>query len=217
MPWRVRYVWGQRAMTEARKLGIWATHRHCRVEFQGPVRLGPGFRLSIPDAGTLIVGPGVDFRGGFVCLIEGTGRVVIGAGSIFTSHALIQCGTSIEIGERCAFGQSLLMVDGYHRYSDPDRHWLEQGYDHRPLRIGDGVGVSDKCTIQADIGERAMIGSQSVVDRPIPPFCTAVGAPARVVRYFGPPEHDPRRTGRACAEPADDEPRGTDERFRSDQ
>lgn len=193
IPWQARYVWGQRAMTEARKLGLLATHLHAHVEFQGPVRLGPGFRLSIPDSGTFIVGPGVDFRGGFVCVIEGGGRVEIGAGTTFTSHALIHCATSIEIGERCVFGQSLLMVDGYHRYSDPEVHWLEQGYDYRPLRIGDGAGISDKCTVQADIGERAMIGSQSVVDRPIPAYCTAVGSPARVVRYFGPPDRDPRR------------------------
>lgn len=193
LPWRARYIWGQRVMTELRKLGIRATHRHCHVEFQGPVRLGPGFRLSIPDSGTLIIGPGVDFRGGFVCVIEGNGRVVIGGGTTFTSDALIQCATSIEIGERCAFGQSVLIVDGYHRYSDPDPHWLDQGYDYRPIEIGPGVGVSDKCTVQASIGERAMIGSQSVVNRPIPAFCTASGSPARLVRYFGPPERDPRR------------------------
>jgi len=152
------------------------------------VYIGPGFQLWIPDHGTLLVGPGVDFRRGFVCEISGEGRVEIGAGTIFTAHALIQCTTSITIGERCAFGQSTVIVDGYHRYRDPASHWLEQGYEFRPIHIGDGVGVSDKCTIQADIGERAMIGSGSVVNRPVPAFCLAVGTPARVVRYFGPPE-----------------------------
>jgi acetyltransferase-like isoleucine patch superfamily enzyme len=107
---------------------------------------------------------------------------------VFTSNALIQCSTRISIGEGCAFGQATLIVDGYHRYRDPDSHWLAQGYDFRPIRIGDGAGVSDKCTIQADVGERAMVASGSVVNRPVPPYCLAVGAPARVVRYFGPPE-----------------------------
>lgn len=199
LPWRARYIWGQRLMTQARLLAIRATHLHCRVEFQGPVRLGPGFQLDIPDSGTFIVGPGVDFRRGFVCELAGRGRVEIGAGTIFTSNALIQCSTSIEIGSGCAFGQSVLIVDGYHRYSDPDRPWLEQGYDYRPLKIGNEVGVSDKCTIQADIGDRAMIASQSVVNRPIPAFCLAAGAPARIVRYFGPPELDPRRKAGAPA------------------
>jgi acetyltransferase-like isoleucine patch superfamily enzyme len=173
-------------MTAVRKAGIRATHTHCRVEFQGPVRLGPGFQLDIPDAGTFIVGPGVDFRRGFVCEIVGNGRVTIGAGTTFTSHTLIQCSTSIDIGERCAIGQSTLIVDGRHRYLDADGHWLEQGYDYQPLRIGDGVGISDKCTIQNSIGDRSMIVSHSVVNREIPAYCVAAGVPARVIRRFGP-------------------------------
>jgi len=168
-----------------------ATHLHCRVEFQGPLRIGPGFHLDIADNGTLIVGPGVDFRHGFKCEISGSGRVVIGEGTIFTSHCLIQCSTSIEIGRRCTFGQSALIYDGTHRFEDLDRHWLDQGYDFQPIKIGDAVGVSDKCTIHADIGDRAMIASHSVVTRPIPAYCVAAGAPARVVRYFGPPDQRP--------------------------
>jgi acetyltransferase-like isoleucine patch superfamily enzyme len=169
-------------------MSIRATHLHCNVDIGRPVRLGPGFSLWIPHDGSFVVEPGVDFRRDFKCEIEGDGRVEIGSGTVFTSNALIQCSTLISIGKQCAFGQSTLIVDGYHRYKDHTRHWIDQGYDHRPIRIGDGAGISDKCTIQADIGERAMIASGSVVNRPIPPYCLAVGAPARVVRYFGPPE-----------------------------
>lgn len=196
LPWELRYQLGDRIMSESRRLLVWGTHRHCRVEFRGPVRIGPGFELNIPHSGTLLVGSGVDFRRGFVCEILGTGRVTIGDRSVFTSHALVQCTTSIEVGERCVFGQSTLIVDGYHRYRDPNAHWDDQGYEYRPIRIADGVGVSDKCTVQADIGERAMIGSGSVVNRPIPAYCLAIGTPARVVRYFGPPEQRPTRTSR---------------------
>lgn len=204
VPWRLRYEYGARIASATRRMIVKATHHHCHVEFRGPVRLGPGFQLLIPDAGTFIVGAGVDFRSGFTCEIVGSGRVEIGAGTSFTSNVLIQCSTSILIGERCGFGQSVLIVDGYHRYRDPDVHWLDQGYDYRPIRIGDGAGVSDKCTIQADVGERAMVASGSVVNRPIPAYCLAVGAPARVVSYFGPKERRdeliPPRTRRGTAD-----------------
>jgi len=210
LPWKLRYVWGERLASRMRLLMVKATHRHCTVRFLGPVRIGPGFRLDIPDEGTLIVGPYVDFRSGFRCDINGTGRVEIGSGTFFTSNVLIQCSTSIVIGERCAFGQSTLIVDGYHRYRDPNVHWMDQGYDYRPIRIGDGAGISDKCTIQADVGERAMIASGSVVNRPIPAFCLAVGAPARVVSYFGPRE---RRDEIIPPRPS----RGTADRFRPAQ
>src|SRR5947207_2484442 len=125
IPWYLRYRLGARWASEARKAMILATHQHCTVEFQGPVRLGPGFTLEIPDRGSFIVGPGVDFRMGFKCEISGDGVVRIGAGSVFTSHMLIQCTTSIDIGERCAIGQSCLITDGFHQYRDHTRHLLD--------------------------------------------------------------------------------------------
>lgn len=169
-------------------MAIRATHLHCDIRIAWPVRLGPGFSLFVPDGGSFVVEPGVDFRRNFACEIEGDGRVEIGAGTVFTANTLIQCSTEVRIGKRCAFGQATLIADGYHRYRDHERHWTEQGYDFRPIRIGDGAAISDKCTVQADVGERAIVASGSVVNRPVPPYCLAVGAPARVIRYFGPPE-----------------------------
>lgn len=194
LPWRLRYELGARFLSSARRVLIQATHQHCHVEFQGPVRIGPGFELHIPRRGTLVVGSGVEFRRGFVCEIAGRGRVEIGPRTVFTAHALLQCTTSIEIGADCAFGQSVLVADGYHRYGDLQKRTIEQGYDFRPIRIGEGASISDKCTVQAEVGERALVASNSVVHRPIPAYCLAVGTPARVVRYFGPPERRPAET-----------------------
>lgn len=184
VPWYLRYQLGSRLASELRRLVIVATHRHCRVEFRGPVRIGPGFSLHIPNGGSFIVGAGVDFRRGFVCEISGDGRVVIGDGTIFTSNALVQCSTSIEIGRRCAFGQAILLTDGNHRYGDPTKNLLDQGYNFRPLHIGDNAIVTAKSTVMADVGEGALVGAGSVVTRPIPAHCLALGAPARVVRSF---------------------------------
>lgn len=192
VPWWLRYHAGARAASRARQLLVQATHGHCSVRFLGPVHLGPGFSLNIPDAGTLVVGPGVEFRRGFHCEISGEGRVVIGAGSVFTSYSLIQCTTSIEIGEGCLFGQSILLADGFHKFRDPSRPFLEQGYDFRPVRIEDGAVILTKCTVTADVGRRAVVGASSVVTRPIPAYCLAGGAPARVIEYFGPDEDRPK-------------------------
>jgi acetyltransferase-like isoleucine patch superfamily enzyme len=189
-PWAVRHGYGAKVASDLRRLSVVATHRHCHVEFRGPVRLGPGFMLRIPDRGTLVVGAGVEFRHGFVCEISGDGRVTIGDLSCFTSHALVQCSTSIDIGRRCVFGQSALLVDGAHRFRDPNRPIAEQGYDYRPLRIGDGVMVMAKCTIFAGIGDGTVVGAHSVVSRPLPPRCLSLGAPARPVEFFEGPAVD---------------------------
>jgi acetyltransferase-like isoleucine patch superfamily enzyme len=185
IPWHLRYRIGSQVATRLRKVTIALTHRHCHVEFQGPIRLGPGFTLEIPDRGTLIVGPGVDFRRDFVCEISGEGRVTIGGGTTFTSRCSIQCTTSVEIGEGCTFGEGTLIVDGSHRFRDPNRPLLEQGYDYRPITIGAGASVMAKSTVLNSIGEGAFIGANSVVTKPIPPFSLAVGAPARVIEQFG--------------------------------
>jgi acetyltransferase-like isoleucine patch superfamily enzyme len=74
---------------------------------------------------------------------------------------------------------------------------LEQGYDFQPLRIGDDVTTTTKNTIMHHIGERAFVGANAVVTKPIPPFTVAVGAPARPVDYFGPPGQEPAELGAA--------------------
>lgn len=182
---------GPRLMSWLRKR--WAIWRNPRahIEFQGAAYLGPGFSLHMPHGGTLIVGPGVEFRRGFRAEIGPAGRVVIGAGSYLTYDVIIACSTSIEIGERCGLAQSTFVVDGNHRYRDLDRPFLEQGYDFRPIRIEDDVQIHCKCTIVNSIGTRSVIGANAVVTQPIPPYCVAVGTPARVIEYFGPPGQEP--------------------------
>lgn len=188
LPHRIRYDFLGRSASEARRLGAIATHRHADVRFEGPVYLGPGFALRIPDQGRFHVGPGVDIRRNFVCEISGKGEVIVGAGCIFTGMVLIQCSTRIEFEPGAVMGQGCLVADGNHRFRDPDLPILQQGYDFRPIRIGRGSLVHTNCTVINDIGERAVVGANSVVTRPIPPYCLAHGTPAKVVEYFGPPE-----------------------------
>jgi len=72
---------------------------------------------------------------------------------------------------------------------------LDQGYNFRPVTIGDNAMILSKCTVLADIGEGAVIGANSVVTRPVPAFCLAAGVPARVLEYFGPPDQSPPGLG----------------------
>jgi acetyltransferase-like isoleucine patch superfamily enzyme len=172
----------------------WAIFRnpHATIRFHGPAYLGPGFSLDMPRGGTLIVGPGVEFRRNFRAEFGGPETVIrIGAMACFTYDVVIQCTSTIEIGEHCQFGQATLVVDGNHRFRDTSRPMMAQGYDFTPLRIADHAVVTTKCTIVADIGERTFVGANSVVTRPLPAYCVAAGAPARVLEYFGPPGQEP--------------------------
>jgi acetyltransferase-like isoleucine patch superfamily enzyme len=165
------------------------------VRFTEPVYLGPGFSLHMPDGGTFIAGPACEFRRNFRAEISGDGRIEIGAGTVFTYDVVIQCSTSIVIGERCMFGQATLVVDGNHRYRDLDRPVLAQGYDYRPIRIADDATIMAKCTIIADVGERCLVGANSVVTKPVPPYTVVAGVPARALDYFGPADGDSTELG----------------------
>jgi acetyltransferase-like isoleucine patch superfamily enzyme len=178
-------------MSELRKRWVILRHPRADIRFGRNVYVGPGFSLHIPHRGSFIVGDGVEFRRGFRAEVEGTGRISIGPDSHCTYYVLMQCTTSIDIGARCQFGQSSIVLDGQHRFRNLETPMLEQGYDFTPLRLEDDVTVTTKCTIMADIGRRAFIGANAVVSRPIPPYTVAVGAPARPIEYFGPPGEEP--------------------------
>jgi len=173
----------------------WVVLRHPRVDirFGRDTYLGPGFSLHAPFGGTFITGEGVEFRRNFRAELGGPeSRIEIGSRSYLTYSVLIQCGTSIRIGERCGLGHCTSVYDGSHRFRDVTREFLDQGYNFRPLTIEDDAQIHGLCTVVNNIGTRAVIGANSVVSRPIPPYTLAVGAPARVIDYFGPPGQDPR-------------------------
>jgi acetyltransferase-like isoleucine patch superfamily enzyme len=203
-PRKIGYFWGPRAMSWLRRQWVLLRHPHATIVFEPPVYLGPRFSLHIPNGGTFIAGPGVEFRRDFRAEVEGNGRLVIGAESRFSYSVLIQCSTTIEIGERCMFGQTSAIFDGQHRFRDLTKPMLDQGYDFKPIRIEDDAVITTKCTIMSDIGRRAFIGANSVVTKPVPPFTVAVGAPARPVDYFGPEGSEPPElAARATSESGD--------------
>ncbi|HVW81501.1 MAG TPA: acyltransferase [Mycobacteriales bacterium] len=191
LPWLVRYGYARRIAYRWRRAALLLIHNHLDVEIAKGVAIGPRFDLWMPAPATFHVGTGSEFRRDFFCEIGPGGRVEIGERVIFTSAALIQISTSLIIGRRAVFGQSVMIADGNHKFRDHTKHLLDQGYDFRPIEIGDNAIVTSKCTILNSIGEGAIIGAGSVVTKPIPAYCLAYGAPARVVEYFGPEELRP--------------------------
>jgi len=186
------YYRGPLLASRLRKWWVLARNPQGNIRFGPHTYLGPGFSLHMPHGGSFITGEHVEFRRNFRAELGGPeARIQIGTASVCTYDVLIQCGTTIEIGERCMFGQSTLVVDGNHRFRELDRPMLEQGYDFRPIRISDDATITTKCTIIADVGTRAFVGANSVVTRPVPPYTVAAGLPARPIDYFGPPGLEP--------------------------
>ncbi len=91
----------------------------------------------------------------------------------------------VEIGSHCMLANGCMVTDANHRFDDPDKPITWQGFTSKgPTRIGDNVwlGAHVVVTSGVTIGERCVIGANSVVTQDIPPFSIAAGAPAKVLR-----------------------------------
>jgi acetyltransferase-like isoleucine patch superfamily enzyme len=189
---RIEYGWGPSVVSELRKAWILFKHPHANIQFQGPVKIGKGFSLYMPSpASTLIVGAGTEFRNGVRIELTDAAKVVIGANCLLSYNMLIQCIGSIEIGDGTGIGQSCAIFDGNHRFKDLSVPFMTQGFDLRAIKIGSECGILTKTTIVNDIGDRCIIGANSVVAKPIPSYCVAAGVPAKVIDYFGPAGEEP--------------------------
>ena len=114
------------------------------------------------------------------------GRIRIGGGTFLNLGVQVAAVELVEIGEHCMFANGCFVTDGNHRFDDPDKPITWQGFTTKgPTRIGDNVwcGANVVVTSGVTIGERCVIGANSVVTTDLPPFSIAAGAPARVLRH----------------------------------
>jgi acetyltransferase-like isoleucine patch superfamily enzyme len=118
-------------------------------------------------------------------------RIRIGSGTFLNLGVMVAAMDLVEIGDHCMFANGCFVTDSDHRFDDPTRPVTWQGFRSRgPTRVGDNVwcGTNVVITSGVTVGERCVIGANSVVNRDVPPCSIAVGAPARVIRQITYPE-----------------------------
>jgi acetyltransferase-like isoleucine patch superfamily enzyme len=186
------YDVGPRIASRVRQQWVKLRNPRADIRFGPGCRLGKGFALKAPWGGTFEAGSGCDFRRDFRAELFGpSSSIRIGEQCVFNYYSVVQCAGEVSIGDQVTFAFGSMVVDGSHRFRDSDRPMRDQGFDLKRIRIDDHVGVMAKATVIANIGERAFVGANSAVVDDIPAFTVAVGAPARVVDYFGPPGREP--------------------------
>ena len=117
----------------------------------------------------------------------GDARIRIGEGSFLNIGVMVAAQTRVEIGSHCMFANGCFVTDADHRYDDPDRPVPWQGFtSNGPTFVGDNVwcGANVVITSGVTVGERCVIGANSVVTEDIPAFSIAAGAPAKVIRQI---------------------------------
>jgi len=131
----------------------------------------------------IAVGDGV-FVGRNSILSCKNGDIELADGANIGFNCEIFSASRVTVGARVLMAAYTYVVGGDHDFSDPTRSVLEQGRTSAGVSIGDGawIGAGAKLLDGVTIGERAVIGAGAVVRDDVPPFATAVGVPARIVR-----------------------------------
>jgi acetyltransferase-like isoleucine patch superfamily enzyme len=135
--------------------------------------------------GRLELGPHVLLEPDVWLTAPGDARITIGGGSFLNIGVMVAASDLVEIGEHCMFANGCFITDANHRFDDPEKPVPWQGFASKgPTRLGDNVwcGAHVVITSGVTVGERCVIGANSVVTEDLPAFSIAAGAPARVLR-----------------------------------
>ena len=160
------------------QVGFFAVLRGERLHLGKRVQIGA---LCFLDTPRLQIGDDSKFNEQvFVGGLQGpASSLTVGRRSQIQQLTFINPAVSVTIGDNTSIGGHTLIFG--------HQSWLSvlDGYpaDFRPIEIGSNVGVAWRVFIGpgAKIGDGAMIGTNSLVNRTIPPRCLAMGTPAKVI------------------------------------
>ena len=141
--------------------------------------------LEAFDEGRLEIGAHTLLEPDVWLTVPGDARVRIGAGTFLNIGVMVAATERIEIGDHCMFANNCFVTDGNHRFDDRETPVPHQGFTSKgPTIIGDNVwcGANVVITSGVTVGERCVIGANSVVTTALPPRSIAAGAPATVLR-----------------------------------
>ena len=184
--WAQKWRWYERGGLPWNRLAL-----HREMIRRGAFARWPlhGDALTALREGRLQVGSDVLLEPGVWITAPAPARVRIGAGTFLNLGVMVAALAEVEIGAHCMFANGCFVTDADHRFDDLTRPITWQGFTTRgPTRVGDNVwcGAHAVITSGVTIGERCVIGANSVVTSDLPPFSVAAGAPARVLRRFVP-------------------------------
>ena len=180
--WWQKWRWYERNSLPWNRVRIHREFARRRAFCRWPVH---GNVLEAFREGRLEVGEHALLEPGVWITAPGDARVRIGDGTFLNLNVMIAAVTLVEIGRHCMFANGCFISDGSHRYDDPSRPITWQGFSTKgPTRIGDNVwcGAHVVVTSGVTIGERAIVGANSVVTTDVAPYSIVAGTPARVIK-----------------------------------
>lgn len=111
-------------------------------------------------------------------------KLTVGEGSWIGPQCFIYAAGGITIGKDVGIGPGVKMISSAHVKEPLDQPILKRSVQRAPIVLEDGcdIGAGSVILMGVNIGRNAQIGAGSVVTRNVPPFTTAGGVPAKVIK-----------------------------------
>lgn len=111
--------------------------------------------------------------------------IVIGPGSMFGDDCRFLVADRLTVGKN-VLAASYILVTTENHGMNCDLSYSTQPLVTGPVEIGDECWIGEGVTIMpgVKIGNKAIIGAGSVVNRDVPAYTIAVGNPARIVKRW---------------------------------
>lgn len=113
--------------------------------------------------------------------------IKIGSGCFIGFNLSLLNASRIEIGDNVLFASNVLITSENHGMDpESDIPYMDQTLFSMPVIIEEGCWVGEKVCIMpgVTIGSKSIIGAGSIVTKSIPPYCIAVGNPAKVIKKY---------------------------------
>jgi acetyltransferase-like isoleucine patch superfamily enzyme len=165
------------------RLGYWKLRLRDRLRLDGIAFIGPGCRLEIGPNAVLELGRWSWLGHG--CKIRcHEGRVALGAKSVMGQECTISAYQSVEIGRECVIADRVMLIDFDHGTVEVERPIRLQGIYKRDVKVGHNCWLGyGACILRGvTIGDNAIVGTNSVVTKDVPPNAVVGGVPAKLLR-----------------------------------
>lgn len=111
----------------------------------------------------------------------------IGSNVTIQPMTYIEASGGVKIGSDTSIAHGVSIMSETHNTIDRNVPFKCQGMTYKPVIIGEDTWIGAKVTIVSGVtvGNKVIIGANSVVTKNIDDYAIAVGSPARVIKYRG--------------------------------
>jgi acetyltransferase-like isoleucine patch superfamily enzyme len=160
-----------------------------KLRFRGRLKTD-GFAFICPNVTLEIGKDAVVHLGRWSWIGHGTkiraheGEVHIGAKSVLGQECTISAFQHVSIGRECIVADRVMLIDFDHGVVEVERPIREQGIYKRDVRIGHNVWIGYGASFLrgVTVGDNAVVGTYTVVNKDVAPNAVVAGVPVRVLR-----------------------------------